>query len=297
MKLLYHQALFPIASPCYKPLPSDLFTVLPPTVEAVPIVANLPHSGLQVPAHIADTFIPEHLSSLPNSDWHLQQLYDFLPTLGITVLQANYSRYVVDLNRALKPPLLGSFWSAVVAEDTAYKRPIYQRKPSHAEVRSRIDEYYHPYHHQLAALLNEAIARFGQVTLLDLHSFMGLIDDEVCLGNANGQTCTPSLIESVASCFTQQEYQVVQNKVFTGGYITRHYGMQPNVSALQIELRYPTYLPADQIADYASDPKQSLQKSSPQESLPAIPHYQGPAFNQARDRLRQVFSAICSIKL
>ncbi|MEM6452321.1 MAG: N-formylglutamate amidohydrolase [Cyanobacteria bacterium P01_D01_bin.105] len=110
---------------------SDLFTCLVPDAAAnaklsVPIIANLPHSGLGVPPDIAQQFTPQHLQTLPNSDWHLQPLYSFLPSLGVTILQANYSRYVVDLNRALKPPLFGSFWSAVVPEQTAYKQPIYK---------------------------------------------------------------------------------------------------------------------------------------------------------------------------
>lgn len=190
----------------------DLFTVLPAQGQPLPIIANLPHSGLQVPPNVARQLIPEHLRSLPNSDWHLQELYRFLPSLGITVLQANYSRYVVDLNRALRPPFLGSFWSAVVPEQTAFKQPIYVQKPSREEVRSRINEYYTPYHRKLTALLNGAIAQFGTVTLLDLHSFMGLITDDVCLGNANGQTCLPALIDAAAAGFAQQGYQVVKTK-------------------------------------------------------------------------------------
>lgn len=268
----------------------------------MPIIANLPHSGLQVPEHIAQHFTSEHLQSLPNSDWHLQELYRFLPSLGVTVMQANYSRYVVDLNRALKPPFLGSFWSAVVPEQTAFKQPIYTRKPSRSKVRDRIEHYYTPYHQKLTALLNEKITQFGYVYLLDLHSFMGLITDDVCLGNANGTTCGPHLIESAEAAFAQQGYQVVKNKVFTGGYITRHYGQQNTggqqntrqktggqrntdltsprrreqqpVEALQIEIRYPTYLSNDEI------------------ERAAIPSWQGPLFEQAQSQLKRVFEAL-----
>ncbi|MEL6352083.1 MAG: N-formylglutamate amidohydrolase [Cyanobacteria bacterium J06627_28] len=83
-------------------MPTDLFTILQPQGKSLPIVANLPHSGLLVPQEIADSFTEHQRQTLPNSDWHLQQLYSFLPSLGITIMQANYSRYVVDLNRALK---------------------------------------------------------------------------------------------------------------------------------------------------------------------------------------------------
>jgi len=269
-------------------MPADLFTILPPQGEPLPIVANLPHSGLQVPTHIAESFTPDHLQSLPNSDWHLQELYRFLPSLGITVMQANYSRYVVDLNRGLKLPFFGSFWSAVVPEQTAFKQPIYTTKPSPAAVRDRIDEYYTPYHQRLTALLNETAARFNPdvqsgfhqpVYLLDLHSFMGLITDQVCLGNAKGSTCSDALIETVEAAFSEH-YQVVKNKVFTGGYITRHYAQPPAVESLQIEIRYPTYLSEAALIQAEASPK-------------CIPHWQGAVFEEAQRNLQQIFETLC----
>lgn len=275
----------------------DLFTLILPAEAAkaklsIPIIANLPHSGLGVPPDIAQQFTQQHLNALPNSDWHLQPLYSFLPSLGITVLQANYSRYVVDLNRALKLPLFGSFWSAAVPEQTAFKQRIYKEGclPSRAQVRSRIDHYYTPYHQQLTRLLNDAIAQYGKVYLLDLHSFMGLITDDVCLGNANGITCSDALINSVADSFTQSGYGTVKNKVFTGGHITRHYGQQPNVEALQIELHYPIYLPPDQITEASNENnKRDTQKKQTPKPLP-IPSYQGPKFLEAQTKLQDIFS-------
>lgn len=258
-------------------MPADLFTIHLPkrSHPSLPVVANLPHSGLALPPQVAAQFTPEHRRSLPNSDWHLQSLYSFLPELGITVMQANYSRYVVDLNRALKKPIFGSFWSAAVPEKTAFKQPIYQGQlPSKADVRARVNAFYMPYHQQLTALLNKAVAKHGKVYLLDLHSFMGIITDDVCLGNAKGKACQPSLIDGFADSFAQQNYQVVKNKVFTGGYITRHYGEHPQVEALQIELRYPVYLPADQLEPNA---------------ISGFPQWQEAQLLEARAKLRLVF--------
>ena len=255
-------------------MPNDLFTIRPAKAPVRPIIANLPHSGLRVPEHIAKTFTLEQQNSLPNSDWHLQPLYSFLPDLGITVLQANYSRYVVDLNRALKPPLFGSFWSAVVPEETAFKKPVYIEKPSREDVRSRIKTYYTPYHKQLSALLSQTLSQFGKAYLFDLHSFMGLITEDICLGNADGKTCSEALLTQVNNSLAQQDYQVVNNKVFTGGFITRHYGEQPDIEALQIELRYTNYLPSDQL------------------EINKIPTYQGPQFDLAQQKLKRAFQTI-----
>ena len=246
-----------------------------PTGRPLPIVASIPHSGLLVPEAIACTLAEPYRHFLPNQDWHLDKLYDFLPDLGATVLQATHSRYVVDLNRALKEPFFGSFWRSPVPEKTAFDKPLYQNRPAPEEIRQRIGRYYQPYYQQLQQLLDRAIARFGKVYLLDLHSFLGLIDDEICLGNASGQSCSPSWLAIVERAFRDRGYQVVCNKVFTGGNIVRHYGWHPQVEALQIEVRYPTYLQAEEL------------------ERPIVPNWQVPEFDRAKQKFQQIFRQIC----
>ncbi len=252
----------------------QLFNFYEPQGQEVPIVANLPHSGLFVPGAIAAQFTPEHLQALPNTDWHLDQLYASLPTLGITVLQATHSRYVVDLNRQIKEPAFGNFWTAVIPEKTAFGHPIYQTTPNESEIAARVRDFYVPYHDRLAAILQEKRDRFGKVYLLDLHSFLGLITDQVCLGNRNGQTCSESLIAIVEQSFLQAGYQTVRNKVFTGGYITEHYGQLANVEALQIEVRYPVYLDETQL------------------DKPQPPDWRAPQFESAKKKFDEIFGSV-----
>jgi N-formylglutamate deformylase len=242
-----------------------------PSTKAIPVIANLPHSGLLVPEKIADNLVVPYQHYLPNQDWHLDKLYDFLPSLGVVVLQAVYSRYVVDLNRSLREPLFGSFWQSVIAEKTAFNLALYQTPPSEQEVQQRVEQYYHPYHQKLQNLVNQYIDQFGKVYLLDLHSFLGLIEDEICLGNGNGSTCSDSVMTIVEDAFCSKGYQVVRNKVFSGGYITRHYGKIPEVEALQIEVRYPVYLNAQHLD---SD---------------VVPGWQVPELNRAKHLFESVF--------
>ena len=81
--------------------------VLNPLDFELPIIASLPHSGVMIPSSVADLCTDLHLKTLRNTDWHLRELYDFLPALGVHVVQADFSRYVIDPNRNLKEPLFG----------------------------------------------------------------------------------------------------------------------------------------------------------------------------------------------
>jgi N-formylglutamate deformylase len=250
------------------------FLLHPPHGQAVPIVANLPHSGMIVPDAIAAQFLPTQLESLPNTDWHLDRLYQSLPTLGITVLQATHSRYVVDLNRQLQDPIFGHFWSSVIPEQTAFGKPLYATTPSPEALQNRVETFYLPYHQKLAELLKHYVASFGKVYLLDLHSFFGPLTEAVCLGDRNGKTCSESLIASVETHFRGKDYQVVRNKVFNGGYITGHYGQMMGVEALQIELRYHVYLNAAEL------------------ERPTPPNWDVPEFHAAKHAIDEVFGAI-----
>ncbi|MEA5465644.1 N-formylglutamate amidohydrolase [Leptothoe sp. PORK10 BA2] len=248
------------------------FRIHHPTATPCPIVASIPHSGLVMPDGIVGTLNEKYQHFLPHQDWHLDKLYDGLPELGITVLKAVYSRYVVDLNRAAKPPFMGSFWQAAVPQQTAYSQRLYRVLPSQQQVQDRIELVYRPYYQALEKLLQETIEQFGQAYLLDLHSFAGPIQDQVCLGNANGTTCSDFLMSAVESAFSSQGYQVARNHVFNGGNITRHCGAMEKVEALQIELRYHNYLNLQQL-----DQEQ-------------VPDWDIPEFHQAKQTLHSVFT-------
>ncbi len=248
------------------------FQIHPPKTSPCPIVASIPHSGLVVPDQILAALQAKYQTFLPHQDWHLDKLYGALPELGITVLEAVYSRYVVDLNRAAKAPFMGSFWQAAVPQQTAYGQRLYRVLPSQQQVRDRIEQVYRPYYQALGRLLQQTIEQFGHVYLLDLHSFSGPIVDQVCLGNAHGKTCSEFLMSAVESAFSSQEYQVARNHVFNGGNITRHHGAMGNVEAIQIELRYHNYLNLEQL------------------DQERVPDWDIPEFHQAQQTVRNVFT-------
>lgn len=249
------------------------FTPAHPTI---PIIANLPHSGLNIPDDMRKQLKPEYQNFLPNQDWHLQHLYNFLPELGISTLQATHSRYAADLNRELTGEPYGSFWKSIIPEQTAYKIPLYDITLSAQQIQHQLNSFYHPYHQKLAQVLQQQVALFGQVLLLDLHSFGAFVDNEVILGDAKNTSCDASIFNTLTQCFTDRDFDVVQNKVFTGGHITRHYSKNPGIQAIQIELRYELYLEED-----------ALKENS-------VPTWQGTRFDQVQNRLRAVFESLCT---
>ncbi len=240
----------------------------------VPVIANLPHSGLLVPESIQTSLTEEHQRFLPNQDWHLEHLYDFLPSLGVDQLKANYSRYVVDLNRRLKEPWFGSFWQSPIAQRTAFKAQLYQTEPDQQALAARIDDYYKPYHERLTRLLKARLAVQERVVLLDLHSFASGLDADVCLGTCGGVTAAPDTLETLYEAFRSEGFACVKNQVFNGGHITRHYAQLEGVETIQIELHYRAYL----------DPQQLL--------LHQVPDWKVPAFTQARQRLQRVLQRV-----
>jgi len=112
----------------------------------------MPHTGTFVPEWLAPRLSPAG-RPLPDTDWHLERLYDFLDDLGASVLVATHSRYVVDLNRPPDNANLypGQDTTGVVPLDTFHREPLYVPgfPPSEEEVAARINTYWKPYHERL----------------------------------------------------------------------------------------------------------------------------------------------------
>jgi N-formylglutamate deformylase len=216
-----------------------------------PLVVSMPHTGTHIPEWLAPR-LSAAARALPDTDWHLERLYDFLGELGASVLVATHSRYVVDLNRPPDNANLypGQDTTAVVPLDTFHREPLYLPgfPPSDEEVMQRIETYWRPYHQRLQQVLAETKAKHGYALLWDAHSifselprfFKGKLTD-FNLGTADGKSCAPGIGEALAKAV--EGYGVVLNGRFKGGYITRRYGDPANgVHAVQLELSEATYM-------------------------------------------------------
>src|SRR4051812_25974096 len=75
------------------------FNVLRPKDNEVPVLISVPHCGVLFPGELKNEFDQEMIKAPDDTDWFVDQLYDFAPAMGMTMITANYSRWVIDLNR------------------------------------------------------------------------------------------------------------------------------------------------------------------------------------------------------
>jgi len=143
-----------------------------------PLLISMPHVGTHVPPALAERFTAE-ARHVPDTDWHLERLYDFADALGASVLVATHSRYVVDLNRPPDDQNLypGQDTTGLCPVDTFDKTPIYAAGdlPGAPEIAARRDAIWHPYHRQLQAELDRLKAAHGTIALWDAHSIRSVL--------------------------------------------------------------------------------------------------------------------------
>ena len=224
------------------------------TAGRTPLLVSMPHVGTHVPDAIASQFSEEAIG-LPDTDWFVDRLYNFLHELGASVIRANHSRYVIDLNRApdSTPLYPGADNTELCPTTTFAGDPIYKyRLPLEPEeIDKRRIEVWYPYHAKIKAELAAIKARHGIALLWDAHSiksqvarfFEGVLPD-LNLGTGGGTTADVELIRRVANVARDAEgFSHVVDGRFKGGYITRAYG-QPdqNCHAIQLELGQRSYM-------------------------------------------------------
>ncbi len=222
----------------------------------VPIIISIPHCGSAFPDEIKDQYKAKLIKSPEDTDWFVQTLYEFAPAMGITMITANYSRWVIDLNRdPYSKPLYtdGRIITPLCPATTFLGESIYKDERQEVElpeVKRRKDLYYQPYHSKLKELLRQRRKKFGKVLLWDCHSIRQLVPTiqkdkfpDLILGDADGTTAASDFIDSTLEILKQGGYSVSHNHPFKGGYITRYYGKPiKNRHALQLEMTKVNYL-------------------------------------------------------
>lgn len=215
-----------------------------------PLLVSVPHDGWQIPMDIVQ-YMSDAGRAIPDTDWHVAELYSFARDSGASMITANFSRYVVDLNRPADDAELypGSGTPGLCPDKTFAGADIYL-DPIEIDTAARVAGYWQPYHDQLAATLQSLREQHGYALLWDAHSIPSsvpsLFEGELPVlnvGTWDGRSCAPALADAVMRVAGQSPYDAVLNGRFKGGYITRHYGDPDNgIHALQLELAQRAYM-------------------------------------------------------
>lgn len=215
-----------------------------------PLLVSVPHDGWQIPDDIL-----QQLSGvgrgIPDTDWHVNELYAFAKDLGASMISANISRYVVDLNRPADDAALyaGQLATGLCPTQTFSGEDLYLDDVS-IDVEQRVKRYWRPYHEKLAQEREQIRKRHGYALIWDAHSIASqvprLFEGELPvlnLGTWDDRSCDKAIGAEVMQAANDAPESAVLNGRFKGGYITRHYG-QPhkNVHAIQLELAQRAYM-------------------------------------------------------
>jgi N-formylglutamate deformylase len=236
------------------------------------LVLDSPHSGVDYPddfAHACELAVLRRAE-----DTHVEKLYDFAPGLGAAWIEALFPRSYLDANRdttEVDVSLIDGAWPHPVATDPAVLSkvrlgkglvwrltddgvPIYGRRLSADEVRSRIERCWRPYHAAVAAAIEAAHARHGYSIHVNCHSmpaiaashateFPGLAHADFVIGDRDGTSADPKLSRKICRHLGALGYSVEYNHPYKGVELVRRHGDPARQRhSIQVEVNRKLYM-------------------------------------------------------
>lgn len=229
------------------------FFVREPGTAAKPLLVSVPHCGVEFPEDLKAQFLPEVLHHPEDTDWFVDRLYGFAPAMGITLVHARFSRYVIDLNR---DPENRSLYrtrreTALVPKKTFAGGSLYRGEPpEQAEIERRKERFYWPYYQEIQKRLDLLKREHGQVIFFDAHSIRHQVLSiqpepfaDLILGSRDGTSADVRLIQAGIEVLSHSPFSHKHNEPFKGGQLTRYFGKpSEGVHALQLEMVQNLYM-------------------------------------------------------
>lgn len=235
-----------------------------------PVVLHVPHGSRRVPADaraailLNDAALALELDRMTDTDTgliaaraaELGAARAVGPTDGAAWIFENLtSRLVVDPERFPdEREEMRAVGMGAVYTRTSHREPLRLETAlpgGSAEDARLIDAYFTPYAQAMTDLVDERLAATGRCVIIDVHSYPSValpyelhadgVRPAVCLGTDAFHT--PDWLLDAAQAAFQPVGDVALNTPFAGCYVPlRHYGVNPAVSALMIELRRDVYV-------------------------------------------------------
>jgi N-formylglutamate amidohydrolase len=249
------------------------FEVLEPTEVETPVIVEIPHAGLEMPAPFLEPLAAPARSLGRDADLYVDALYEDAPVEGASMIVCRTSRYVVDVNRAegdIDGEVVEGIDSGVrmhhglVWRTTADGDPALARKLTRGELDERLELVWRPYHRALAGLIERKRTRFGVAIVLAAHSMpsverpsardvlprAGTRDPrpprtraDVVPGTRGRRSAAGRFIDAVEAHAVERGWTVRHDDPYAGGFTTQHYGRPSEaVHAVQVELARRLYL-------------------------------------------------------
>jgi N-formylglutamate amidohydrolase len=248
------------------------FELLEPTGPETPLIVEVPHAGLHLPAPFLEPLTAPLRAVGRDADLYVDALYEDAPAEGASMLVCRTSRLGIDVNRAetdVDADVVeggrgdvtlhhGLVWRTTSDGDVALARRL-----TRAELDERLNLVWRPYHRALAALIERKRARFGLALVLAAHSMPsvergrpargerdvrgtcggGTPRADVVPGTCGRRSAAGRFIDVVEGHAKARSWSVRHDDPYAGGYTTQHYGRpSEGVHVVQVELARRLYL-------------------------------------------------------
>ncbi|WP_406144334.1 N-formylglutamate amidohydrolase [Streptomyces sp. NBC_01012] len=234
------------------PLPFQLL----PGAAASSVLLHVPHSSRVVPERVRDGIVLDDEALEAELD-HITDAHTAALAAGAVAACAvtpwsfvnGLSRLVVDPERFPdeREEMLAAGMGAVYTRTTHRER----LRLSDADPGPLLDRYFHPYARAMTEAVDERLAATGRVVVIDVHSYPSTAlpyelhgtgpRPPVCLGTDRLHT-PPGLAARAEAAFAGFGGTGL-NSPFAGTYVPlKHYGKDPRVGALMIEIRRDLYM-------------------------------------------------------
>lgn len=241
--------------------------------QSIPLIIDSPHSGTEYPLdfnHQAD------FAKLRQAeDTYVDELYEYVSSIGGIFLEAKFPRSYIDLNRSetdfmfddlnenhnnaskikFSPTIKSELGIGLVWLKTPPNgEPMYKDKITLKQLMDRVNIYHRPYHRKLKNILENTYNKFGKFYHVNAHSMQnqatamsdqpeGTIRPDFVIGDREGTTCERKFTDLIVDFLRGLNYSVDINKPYKGMELVKAYSDPlQNMNSVQIEVNRKLYM-------------------------------------------------------